>query len=641
MTLLPAQRACIGLVEGTSISPTVRRLLLTAACCAVALATVFAAHERLYSTFMEYDDEGYVLLTIQSYLSGQPLYDRTYTQYGPAFYLLEIALRGLTGLPLTHDATRLKTLVLWLLCSGLSAGVVYRLTRSPWLSLVGFGAAFLHLEKLVLEPGHPQEWCLLGLTVALFAGTLSGPKQALWRVFLLAAATAIVACIKLNLGVFLGLAIVLALLLGSERNVWTKALTWLVFASAIALPLVLLRGHLNEFAGWRLPAIVIAGLIGVVFAVRNGPRTTEPLELPGYIAAASVLSASLLLWCVLDGTSIAGLIEGLVLQHGRFTERFYHALPAPWWTPLWCIAAIALGFVARAGSLRALRYAQLAAIGLFVYLGVAHVFETFSPLEHGLVDRGGARLIMALFAPLAWLIVWPNGKQAPDNEISARLLLALIAVLHPLATFPTPGTQLAIGSLPLLLGLLVVLHNLLQSSAPATDSFAPLVLYAAYGFAGLLAVAILARDVALFHERASYVSLDLPGAHRLKLPVTEAHRWQWAAEQIRERGDTFVGLHHAQCSLYFWAGARPPTPINSTFWSHLLSESQQRRIIAALEQQPRSCVFNSRHSTSTCDPASPLAQYLLEHYEPAAEFDGLEVWTRKADYAFTAPRPIE
>ena len=520
------------------------------------------------------------------------------------------------------------------------------------------------MEKLVLEPGHPQEWCLLAVVVALFAATFSGSRFTLWRVFLLASATAFVTCTKLNLGVFLGLAVVLALLLGSERTRFNVVLTGLVVAAAIALPLVLLRDHLTEFPGWRLPAIVIAGLVGIVFAVRNGPRTTEPLELIGYIAATSVLSASLLLWCVLDGTTIAGLLEGMLLQHGRLTERFYHAAPVPWWTPLWCLAAIGLGFAARAGSVRALRYAQLAAVGLLVYVGLANLIEAFVPLAHGLVDRGGARLIIALFAPLAWLIVWPNGKLAPPEQIAPRVLLALIAVLQPLAIFPTPGTQLAIGSLPLLLGLLVVLHDLYlplplgegrgegvatlgrrQSPHPnplpqgegtvadripaQSDSFAPLVRYAAYGFAGLAAASILARDVTLYQQRAGYVSLELPGATRLKLPAAEARRWQWAAQQIREHGDTFVGIHHAQCSLYFWAGVRPPTPINVTFWSHLLSPGQQRRIIAALEKQPRSCVFNSRRTTSTYDPASPLAQYLLEHYEPAAEFDGLEVWTRK------------
>jgi hypothetical protein len=642
MTLFPHVRARVFQAEGASVNPAARRLVLAVAGCAVFAAAALAAHERLYSTFMEYDDEGYVLLTIKSYRAGQPLYDKTYTQYGPAFYFLESGLRGLTGLPLTHDATRLKTLCIWLSCSGLAAAIVYRLTRSPWLAIIGFGSAFLHLEKLTLEPGHPQEWCLLGLAVALFATTLNGAKHTLWRLFLVAAATAIVACIKLNLGVFLGLAIVLALLLGSEQTKWTRMLTWLVFAAAVAVPLVLLRAHLYEFAGWRLPAVVIAGLVGVMFAAKNGPRTTEPLELSGFIAGAGVLTTTMLLWAVLDGTTIAGLVEGLVLQHGRFTGRFYHAMPVPWWTPVWAGAAVALGFAARGGSARALRYSQIVALGLLAYLGLTHLAETFAPLSHGLVDRGGARLIVALFAPLAWLIVWPNGKLAPVEQIAPRILLALVAVLHPLAVFPTPGTQLAIGSLPLLLGLLVVVHDLLQLPEVATDRLVPIIRYAAFGFAGLVVLAILARDLTLSQQRAGYVSLDLPGATRLKLPAEEIRRWQWAAKELRERGETFVGLHHAQCSLYFWAGLTPPTPINATFWSHLLSPGQQRRIIAALEKQPRSCVFNNRRSTSQYDPASPLAQYLLERYEPAAEFEGLEVWTRKPAYAdLTAQRPIE
>ena len=69
------------------------------------------------------------MVSLDSFLSGQPLYDSTYSQYGPAYYCLQSLLHGNGGLPITHDVTRMKTLVTWLaiavlgfLAAGLALG---------------------------------------------------------------------------------------------------------------------------------------------------------------------------------------------------------------------------------------------------------------------------------------------------------------------------------------------------------------------------------------------------------------------------------------------------------------------------------------------------------------------------------------
>src|SRR5437762_3836015 len=67
---------------------------------------------RMYSTFPWYDDDGYLLITLRSFLGGHPLYDETYTNYGPFFYLWRFVIHGL-GVPLTHDATRGVALFEW------------------------------------------------------------------------------------------------------------------------------------------------------------------------------------------------------------------------------------------------------------------------------------------------------------------------------------------------------------------------------------------------------------------------------------------------------------------------------------------------------------------------------------------------
>src|SRR5262249_44527311 len=59
-------------------------------------------------------DEGYLMITIQSFLEGAPLYDSVFTQYGPAYYFYEWLLKTVLAVPLTHDATRMLGIIHWL-----------------------------------------------------------------------------------------------------------------------------------------------------------------------------------------------------------------------------------------------------------------------------------------------------------------------------------------------------------------------------------------------------------------------------------------------------------------------------------------------------------------------------------------------
>ena len=57
------------------------------------LSLTVAAAVLLFSTFRP-DDEGYVLLSLRNFSVYGGLYDRVYTQYGPAFFLIDEAIRS-------------------------------------------------------------------------------------------------------------------------------------------------------------------------------------------------------------------------------------------------------------------------------------------------------------------------------------------------------------------------------------------------------------------------------------------------------------------------------------------------------------------------------------------------------------------
>src|SRR5437773_918448 len=91
------------------------------------------------TVFYDYDDEGYVLLSLKHYLDGGHLYTDTFTNYGPFYYLVQwLFFRGL-HFPITHDGGRLVTLIYWLISALLAGAFIQRISKS----LVLGGAAAL------------------------------------------------------------------------------------------------------------------------------------------------------------------------------------------------------------------------------------------------------------------------------------------------------------------------------------------------------------------------------------------------------------------------------------------------------------------------------------------------------------------
>src|SRR3954470_24668377 len=102
-------------------------------------------------------DEGYLMITIQSFIDGNALYDCVFTQYGPFYYAYEWCAHTLLSIPLTHDATRLLCIFHWLAAAvvlGMAGGV---LMRSALGGIFVFTQALIHLTAIASEPGHPQE----------------------------------------------------------------------------------------------------------------------------------------------------------------------------------------------------------------------------------------------------------------------------------------------------------------------------------------------------------------------------------------------------------------------------------------------------------------------------------------------------
>ncbi len=248
---------------------------LSSRACATAVllcALTWFGHRLVFAQFQDYDDEGYLLVTVQQFLRGLPLYDQVYTQYGPAYYLWQQVLHTLLGIPVTHDATRVVTLVVWLTCAVLVGAIVWLLTKRRLLTALGTIAAFMHLTRMTYEPGHPQELCVLSVLGALALTT--------WR---------LVAKTRIGLGGVDGClgsggghraqqgqrrgisrgALTLGLVTSLKRTRWRTALERIVMAAAMLAVPALMRVDLRRSDIAAYVVVVWCGLLAAFISRSN------------------------------------------------------------------------------------------------------------------------------------------------------------------------------------------------------------------------------------------------------------------------------------------------------------------------------------------------------------------------------------
>ena len=80
--------------------------LLLLATVAIGLAY---AYDSIFSIFRQYDDEGFILISLKSFFQGGALYDEVYSCYQPGFYELNWVVFKLWGAPLCHDTMRCRS----------------------------------------------------------------------------------------------------------------------------------------------------------------------------------------------------------------------------------------------------------------------------------------------------------------------------------------------------------------------------------------------------------------------------------------------------------------------------------------------------------------------------------------------------
>jgi hypothetical protein len=562
------------------------------------------------TNFALHDDMGHLMLTQKTFFSGHPLYDQTYTRYGPAYFAFRQLLLLLTRLPLSHDSTLLFTSFSWVAISLLCAGFVARLGRNVLLVAVTLFVVFYSLGVLRNEPGHPQEFCglLLG-GMLLCASFLTSGRRPAVLLGVMGFLVGLLGMTKPNLGVFAAVAGAVGLLPLAPPGKVRNALFWLSAAVALTLPIGLMHRNLAGFGGYCL--IESAAMLVLVIRLASLKPVGSVAWRQFGAALAGLAGGALvgIVYALATGSSFSGLAWGLLLQHAGFDQAF---LIYPSFGLEDAVLSVGL-----AGGLCA-----LVGRGRGLWPGTPWVPDAI---------KAGAGACIAL-APLllnisdAFLWCLPAvamtagltpGQSRSAFELAPRCLAVSLAVLIGLWGYPVWGPAQQGLSYFLLIPVAIVsfadaircscwreggsnAHASIPPGSPDLTALPPepvgaqwlrtawiAISYAAA--AGVVGLASLQADRAV----AAYQRLDpssLLGSRFLHMPRDQADFYRRLIQAAGAHGRSFFTM---PClgSLYLWANQEPPTYINPTSWMTLLTPDQQSKVVADLQKTPDLCVI--------------------------------------------------
>ena len=583
-----------------------------------------AAGSLLFSTYMMYDDEGYVLFSLREFVEGGGLYDRIFSHYGPFFFLFHQLLH-LGGLEFTNTAGRLLALGYWLGASVFGGALIWRLTRSTSATVFAAGGIFLYLWPLISEPSHPG-----GLIVLAVAGL--GWLGARWSDRprrLAAAAGAVGAALlltKINVGIFLCAGAGAWWLLHlDERFPGPRARTALATAALALLPLVLMGGEMDIPWVRTFAFVAAAAAAAMSLAAAQGvePRTRWRDLGPAALAAALVMAISLG-GVLAQGTSPAGLLEGILLGPLRHPQAYsvlvkwrFGALP------------VALLGLILAGAMRVRPWPCAARI---VITGRLVAVAAFFP---GLLfdwPLGPHPFALSYGLATAWLFVMPVDEDRTTQP--ARAWLGLLVVTQALHAFPVAGSQISWGTFLWIPLAAIGVHDAVRVLRAGR--------LAAWDRVRRLAAAVVALAVCVRCAQYGWIgvtrfrdsdALGLPGAAELRLPENFSTTLRVLARNAAAHADVLFslpGLH----SFHLWTGLPPPTTFNATHWFTLLTPARQEEIRRRLEASPRSCVIVQRSiydflKNLGVATETPLTTWLQANYERAFGLETYEFWVRR------------
>ncbi len=613
-----------------------RRTLIGAAFAVVVISAALWVYLRMFSGFSVWDDEGYLMFGVRYLVRGHRLYNEVYAQYGPFYYLVQWLYYTIIAKPVTHDLVRILAACMWLGSATLLAWCAHRMTRSWIVTGFAYFAMLRVLSLLANAPGHPEEICLMLAAAILVICCLIGDKLRLWQAGALGVLLAALTLTKINIGLYLGSALLLILLAANAHLLLRRYLFGLTGMASLVGVFLLMR-PLWEFGWARHYCFLMAFSILAVLIVISAKsfETVIGLRAWGILAAAFAISAGLILLpFLLNGTTLYAFIWSTVLQYKNFSRSWYFALPASRMTA--SLSALSLGLaVLWTWSIGRDSLHKRISFYLQTLKGVAGLFVLAVASIGSNPQIMDARLF-SIATPFLWLVlIPPRGEKMPDTAF-ARPSLCLLAVYFALYPFPVAGAQVSLPLAVMLVAAAIFIRdawvNLTLASKPGWPT--PNVRAAASTCLVLLLIMLYLRQLTLgFKGYRSLVSLDLPGARRVHVDKFNRDTYHWLVNRSDGQCDTLFSMPGIM-SLYFWTETPPPTLYLTSNWMGLMSPGQQQAAVNGLSKYRRACIvynpglvlFWLRGQDLS---QSPLARYIKNNFVPVAENHGYYFMLRK------------
>jgi hypothetical protein len=532
--------------------------------------------------FQPYDDEGYLMLQLRHHLEGHTLYENFDRSYGPAYYLHRIIIHRWLGVPLTHDAVRILTL-LHLTLTALFCGLfIYSMTRSTLWSTLGQALVFYHLFSLAREPGHPQEMIALLLALGLFLCAHFREKSPLMA-FVLGVTASLLLQMKINNGVFFVAAAGSALMFFLSTSWWSQrtsmVLNLIVIGVGCLMPVLLMKNHLWLRWAQGYAAIASASILSIYLASFLSKR--EPcIRLPDMArAAAGALAAVVLVmaFMLVEGASLSSIVTKVVLEPIQFSSEFWRPAPYNIWSVAFALfmPAVPIYFWKHRNS------SVSPARNMFRVIGIAFLLLTVGTVLFRLEPE------LFLFGP-PFLFLTATSFSEEKAFAFPMFTAGCVAVFQHLQAYPVHGTQLIMATFLFVPLSIVIMWKLLEGYSisgrarqwTASVTSAMMVL----GGAAVLASA--------GGEYLSKTPLRLPGTRLIRLPGQDCAALEFITANLRANSETFYSMPGMN-SFYFWADLPIPTTFNAEPWMLLYGKKEQERIIEALDTRKNACILRN------------------------------------------------
>ncbi|HLY38574.1 MAG TPA: hypothetical protein VKU61_11095 [Candidatus Binatia bacterium] len=562
------------------------------------------AYRQLFSWLPPHDDEGYVMMSVRYLLRGRRIYDDVPILFGPAFFLYEWIAHGVLHVPLTHDVIRVETFVIWLSCVAFLGLFVAAVASTIAFALA---AQFAILSSLILfsnEPGHPQEFIVLCVTLVLVV-SLARARGPMLAMGLLGVTAAVVFCTKANLGIFVLVALSAAALADTRPSVVLLTLRAGVVILFVGLPWFMLgvKGDRTEWA-IRYAGLVSLAAIPVAVQLWKGRGRAGWPELGMMAAGFMLASVGFFTFAFLHGSSAAAMWECLWVMPRRLAPS---TTPPPIGSWSVAVVAAALGVALP----RMLRYPP-ARVCLWVLKAAFALVVLFPRIPFDFT------FLLDYAAP--WL--WVTLVRVEDGDRTRAgfpcTVAVTCAVLLMLWAYPVPGSQLALSGLLLPVAAAIAAADVV---AVARAFFPRMLGRPAVGAAALLAVLFLVgrETISLRNFATDYynrsVPLELPGATHVRLDPVRVAWLTTLARTLRDAPDTFLATDGFY-SMYFWTGKEPPSPILITHVMDIYTAQQQDALAAALLSRPEALlVMNPTLSEFRGEYRKPFYQGLFRFFE--------------------------